>query len=204
MHISELVTMAILAGGKSRRMGQDKSFIMLDGRMMIEHILDRIQPLGQPIIIIANHPAAYARFGLPIYPDILPDAAAMGGIHAAISHSQTEHTFCVACDMPGLSTLLMQGMIDQPMDYDALVPRVGDVAQGLHAIYNRRCLSSLTTLIEQRQLRVSNLFNRVNTRYLDQDWLQPYMMDGDVFMNVNTPADLNALRHLREHGSSQA
>jgi molybdopterin-guanine dinucleotide biosynthesis protein A len=50
---------AILAGGQSRRMGTDKSFIVLDGKPLIEHVIDRLKPLAIPVIIITNQPEKY-------------------------------------------------------------------------------------------------------------------------------------------------
>jgi molybdopterin-guanine dinucleotide biosynthesis protein A len=48
------VSIAVLAGGKSRRMGQNKSFILLNGKPMIDHILDQLASLELPIFIVTN------------------------------------------------------------------------------------------------------------------------------------------------------
>ncbi len=67
-------SVVIVAGGKSSRMGRDKAFALLHGKPLVEHVLERIRPLGAThTLLIANRPADYAYLGLPVYPDVLPD-----------------------------------------------------------------------------------------------------------------------------------
>ena len=63
----------ILAGGRSTRMGgRDKGLQILDGRPMIAHIIERLQPQVGPLVINANqNHSAYETFGLPIIADVI-------------------------------------------------------------------------------------------------------------------------------------
>jgi molybdopterin-guanine dinucleotide biosynthesis protein A len=90
------LTVAIQAGGKSSRMGQDKSFVLFDGRPMIEVVLERVQGLGDEYILISNNPAAYAHLGLRTYSDILPDKGPLGGIFTAVTEAQNPNILIVA------------------------------------------------------------------------------------------------------------
>jgi hypothetical protein len=68
------LTLAIMAGGKSSRMGSNKSFVQLQGKPIIEHVLSRVSEIQpQETIIITNHPAEYAHLGLPMFGDVLPE-----------------------------------------------------------------------------------------------------------------------------------
>ncbi|MFQ3568760.1 MAG: molybdenum cofactor guanylyltransferase, partial [Aggregatilineales bacterium] len=110
-------TLAIVAGGKSTRMGRDKSFVPLNGRPLIEHVLERTRDLGQAeTILIVNQPALYAHLGLPMFADLLPDKGSLGGIYTAIHHSGTPYTLCVACDMPFLNARLLRYQVSLAPD----------------------------------------------------------------------------------------
>ena len=85
-------TIAILAGGQSRRMGTDKALLPINGQSLIERVAARCQTLDLPLIIIANQVERFAGLGLPVYPDEIPDKGSMGGIYTALVHSQTPHT----------------------------------------------------------------------------------------------------------------
>ena len=122
-------TVAIIAGGKSSRMGQDKSFVQLQGKPLIEHILARLSDLGQDeTILITNRPDAYAHLRLPMYGDLLPNKGSLGGIYTAIHYSRTPDTLVIACDMPFVNAALLRYMLGlreaEGGPFDVIVPRV--------------------------------------------------------------------------------
>src|SRR5688500_13381989 len=105
-------TLAIIAGGKSSRMGTDKSFVPLAGKPIIEHIISRTTDLGQETtILITNRPADYAHLGLPMYADVFPEKGSLGGIYTAIQYSRSPYTLTIACDMPFVNPALLQHML---------------------------------------------------------------------------------------------
>src|SRR5215207_5776636 len=97
------ISAAILAGGQSRRMGADKSFMLLDGRPIFEHVLTCVRELELPILLVTNSRKKYTAYHLPMTPDVLPGQGSLGGLYTAIWSSTTEFTLCVACDMPFLN-----------------------------------------------------------------------------------------------------
>jgi molybdopterin-guanine dinucleotide biosynthesis protein A len=56
----EALSVLILAGGRSRRMGQDKVWLELDGAPLIEHVVRRVLPLAAEILFSANAPERFA------------------------------------------------------------------------------------------------------------------------------------------------
>lgn len=118
-------------------MGADKSFILLDGKPLIRHVIDRLEPLAIPMIIITNQPEKYAQFALPLFKDVIPDRGSLGGLYSAVSYSQTDHILCVACDMPFLNTDLLHFLIAQRQGHDAIGPRIGERTEGLHVVYQK-------------------------------------------------------------------
>ena len=201
-------TLALIAGGKSSRMGRDKAFVPLAGKPIIERILARTADLGQAeTILITNRPQAYAHLGLPMFADILPEKGALGGIYTAIARSAHPYTLALACDMPFVNARLLRYMLSlRDADggpWDVIVPRVDGHPQGLHAIYARACLAPIRERLEASRLRVIGFYDAVRVRYLDADEYAPLDPRGLSFFNVNTPQDLQTAEALLTGGGAE-
>jgi len=185
-----VVSISILAGGQSSRMGQPKSFVQLAGKSLIDHLLERIQLLQYPIQIIANDLNAYETFGFPVFPDIHTGKGALGGIYTALTYSPTLYTLCLACDMPFINTNLISHLVSQTTDYDAVVPIVNDYPEGLHTIYHQRCKVKIEQQIYQDSLQLGQLFHLLNVRFIPETTLRRFDPNLHAFINLNTPQEL--------------
>ncbi|MCY3908180.1 MAG: molybdenum cofactor guanylyltransferase [Anaerolineaceae bacterium] len=194
-------TVAIVAGGRSRRMGRDKALVELDGRPMLEHVIERVSGLGQAqTLLVSNDHAEHARFGLPMVCDSLPDAGSLGGIYTALLNSEHCHTLVVACDMPFLSPALLRHMLElrEEGDYDVIAPRVDGYPQGLHAVYGQACVAPIRAQIEAGRLKVIGFYDQARVRYLDEDEWGPLDPTGQAFNNINTPEELAAAQERKQ------
>jgi len=90
----------VLAGGKSTRMGQDKAGLQLNGRTLLEHALGALRSVCRDVAILGNHDL-YGQLA-PVYDDLFPGCGPLGGIHAALTNSQTEYNLIIAVDTPFL------------------------------------------------------------------------------------------------------
>lgn len=189
-HASD-VTAVILAGGRSRRMGTDKSFVLLDGKPLIQHVVERVSTLNIRLMLITNSPDKYSRFDIPSYRDIIPDLGALGGLYTALQHCPTPYALCVACDMPFLNPALLQRLIDLRDGYQVVAPRIDGRIEGLHAVYSRSCLDVIEQQIDQNRFRMSDLFSHLNARYLDDTHVRSLDPELRSFVNLNTPDHLN-------------
>jgi molybdopterin-guanine dinucleotide biosynthesis protein A len=195
------LTVAIMAGGASSRMGTDKAFVPLLGKPMIEHILDRTANLGQDTtLLITNSPHDFAYLKLPIYTDHIPGKGPLGGIYTALHHSPTNDVLAVACDMPFLNPALLRYMIglrsEDGSSFDVIVPRVNGYPQGLHAIYRTTCLQPIRETIDSGKLKLIGFYENVRVRYLDEVEYEPYTPGKRSFYNINTPEELQAAQNL--------
>ncbi len=188
--MSDGITIAILAGGRSSRMGTDKSFAPLLGKTLIQHVLARLTPLGAPIILITNRPDDYAPLGLPMFGDVIPDKGSLGGLYSAVTHSPTGHTLCVACDMPFLNPTLLEHLIGLRQGYDVIVPRINGFPETLHAVYHKTCLGPMREQIEQDRLKIVGFFGQVRVRFVEEAEVKRFDPDLRSFVNVNTPEEL--------------
>jgi molybdopterin-guanine dinucleotide biosynthesis protein A len=184
------LTVAIQAGGKSTRMGRDKSFVPFHGRPMIEVVRDHVSGLGQELIVITNDPDPYAYLGLPIYRDIYPDRGPLGGIHSALVNAKSPYVLMVACDMPWLNRRLLQYLIELRETADIVVPRWEKFPEPLHAVYSKACLEPIEKRIEADDLKIVRFYRDVTVRYIDREEIIRFDVDGRSFTNINRPQDL--------------
>ncbi|NDJ74791.1 MAG: molybdenum cofactor guanylyltransferase [Chloroflexi bacterium] len=199
--VTEL-TVALMAGGQSTRMGTDKALVELSGQPLIEHVLTRVTTLPdiRQTLLITNHPARYAHLELPTFPDVIPGKGALGGIYTALRHSPTPFVLVAACDMPFIQPLLLgylrEVLIAANGALDVIVPRVAGRPQGLLAIYSRACLPAIRADLESDLLKVIGFYDRVRVRYVDEAEYAPFDPQGRSFFNVNTPHDLEKAHQI--------
>ena len=116
------VTGVILAGGKSRRMGQNKALLQLGDDPLIAHVIRRMRLATDELLLITNNHAEYRHLGLPMHSDMIPDAGALGGIYTGLMHASHDVVVCVACDSPFLQPKLLSYLVSILGEYDAVMP----------------------------------------------------------------------------------
>jgi molybdopterin-guanine dinucleotide biosynthesis protein A len=191
------VTVVIMAGGKSSRMGVDKSFVPLLGKPMIEHVLARVDRLGDELILITNKPDDYAYLQLPMFGDIYLDRGPLGGLHAALYHAGRPYILVIACDMPWLKRPLLSHMISLRQTADIIVPRWDKFPEPLHAVYSKACLTPIEDNLRAGRLKVVAFYGRLQVRYLERETIARFDPEGKSFSNVNTLEDLAAAREQK-------
>ena len=190
------LTVAILAGGKSSRMGTDKSFVRVLGRPLVEDVLAHVAGIGAEIIIVTNRPEDYRYLSVPLFTDVLPDKGALGGIYTALHSSSQPHTLCVACDMPFVVRPLLDYLISLIPEGDAIIPRLNGEAEPFRAIYSQACLAPIRAALDAGKMRVISFFPDVHVRFVDEPEIDRFDPQHLSFFNVNTPDDLEQARRL--------
>lgn len=184
------ITTVIMAGGKSSRMGTDKSFVPLLGKPMIEHVLERVEGLAKKTLLVTNRPEEYDYLQLPMVSDIFRDRGPLGGLHTALYHAQSRHILVVACDMPWLNRKLLAYMVAQRRLAEVIIPRWEKHPEPLHAVYSQACLPPIEANLKADRLKLVTFFDEVNVKYLDRETIARFDPTGLSFANVNTPDDL--------------
>jgi len=190
------LSLAILAGGRSSRMGTDKAFVRVLGRPLIEEILSQSAGLGMESLIITNQPAEYAYLGVPLFGDVLPDKGPLGGLYTALHSATRPHVLCIACDMPFVVRPLLDFLISLIPEGDAIVPRLAGEAEPFRAIYSRACLAPIRAALDAGRMRMISFFPDVRVRFVDEAEIDQFDPQHLSFFNVNTPEDLEQARRL--------
>lgn len=183
------ISVAILAGGKSTRMGQNKALIRIGGKAMIQRVTDTVQSQAQDVMIISNQTSAYAFLDLPVHPDAVKNRGPLGGIYTALLHAKHEHCLVLACDLPFVTPQLLQFLYENSTQNDVLVFESETGLEPLCAVYSKRCLEIIRQQIDAGQLSVFKLYDKVNTRIVRLNPEQVFY-EPTLFMNVNTKQEL--------------
>ncbi len=197
MSVKSSVSGFIQAGGKSQRMGQNKALMLLAGHKLIEYPIKALSNVVSQLAIITNEPESYSDLNIDCYPDIWPGSGPLAGIYAALYHSKTDYILTLACDMPLVSTELLELLIEKGESYQICVPKdFQQQLQPLCAMYHKSCQTEIQQLIEKKQYAPKALFPLVKTRILEFEILSGLANSKEVFRNINTPEDFFFLQNL--------
>jgi molybdenum cofactor guanylyltransferase len=192
-----LVSVAVLAGGQSKRMGQNKAFLEVGGQVVIDRVLDRVKRLTDDLFISTNTPEQYEQFDLRLVADIYPDKATLGGIYSAIFAARHPHVLVVACDMPFLKSELLRYLMDLAPTADVVAPLVTPPQpETTHAVYSKACLPAIEPRLLTNKLRVIGFFEEVKVRYVTREEMAPFDPDFHSFANMNTPEEWEKIKRM--------
>jgi molybdopterin-guanine dinucleotide biosynthesis protein A len=189
------MTAIILAGGKSRRMGnRDKAFIEIEREPLIRRQLRLLKKDFKKIIIVANAVDKYKGFkGVRVVPDAVAGQGPLGGILSGLLASGERYNFVVACDMPFINRPLIKYMQMVKTGYDVVVPRLNNRYEPLFGIYSKSCSKSIKSLLDKKILKISRFFPKVKVRKISRKEISQFGRPEEIFMNINTPIDLSKL-----------
>jgi molybdopterin-guanine dinucleotide biosynthesis protein A len=183
------VSAAIMAGGKSTRMGQDKAWIELDGEPLITRVARVLGEVADEVIVVANDPR-YETLGLRVVRDKYPQGGALGGIATGVGAAAHDTVLVAACDMPFLSAELWRLLLGHAGEADVVIPRVAAEYETMHALYAKTCLPHMARAIAENRLRVISFFDAVSVKAIDEPELRTVDPTFRAFTNVNTPEEL--------------
>ena len=179
------MTGVILAGGRNSRIGQNKAFLEIGGKMIIKKTIEIYKKIFDEILIITNTPEDYQYLGLKVYTDLIPNRGSLGGIYTGLHYSKSDYAFFAACDMPFLNERVIRHIIKGARDYDIIVPYYKHRLHPLHAVYSKRCLPIFKGMVEENRLKIKALFLKFRVKKIadiPETRLPP-------FSNINTKED---------------
>ncbi|MEZ4214429.1 MAG: molybdenum cofactor guanylyltransferase [Nitrospira sp.] len=192
-HVIDNVSGLLIAGGKSRRMGQDKRFLRVGGLS----VFDRTRTLlmstfSETIVVLAEPIPSLDVHGCQVAYDTIPDAGSLGGLYTGLTVASQPKVFAVACDMPFLDAKVIRFMASFDETADVVVAELGGRFQPMHAVYSKRCAQFLKTMAERQDLKIQNLFQKEELRVdvVGAEQFSSLGMGLRSFSNINTPEDL--------------
>ncbi len=189
----EHASLIVLAGGKSKRMGIPKSLLRINGKLLLEYIVDALYSLFDDILLVVKEPpypvSAYYR----IIFDKHRESSPLVGIFAGLKEAYNQYSLVVGGDMPFVVPSLVASLLSSVKEEDVIVPIVNGFYEPLLAIYNKRILDIIERRIKEGNFKVSSLYEEVYVREVPESQIRredPALLS---FLNMNTPRDLDFL-----------
>ena len=204
MHKISNLSAAVLAGGASSRMGQDKSLLTLHGQRLIERVVGRISQLSDDIMVITNDSEKYdfLQGQVRFVPDITgPGQGPLAGIASALNAAQHERVLVVATDMPFLNVRLLSYLAELDDAADVIVPVIAEdgYPETLHAIYHKRALPAIEAQLAAGRRKITRFFKQVEVRYVPRQEIEALDPLLHSFFNANTPQEWQEVEQLESN-----
>jgi len=191
------MTGVILAGGEGKRLGLDKTEIVIARELLIETIISKLRESFEEIVLITSknklkkYTSRFSHLNVKIYTDIFDEKGAIAGIHSGLYHSSNYHSFFVGCDMPFLNPSLIDYFKQISDSNDVVVAQCESGFEPLHAVYSKRCMSYLEKLIQSNNLRIYDFYDEVKLRIVKEDEIERHDPQKLCFFNINTEKSLH-------------
>lgn len=190
MSASRRISAVILAGGQGRRMGGvDKGLVPLQGRPMVERVLERLRPQVDEVLINANQNLdRYRAIGVPVFSDDIGGfAGPLAGLHAGLGHASHPLVVTAPCDSPFLPEDLVTRLADalEARGADLAVAHTFEQAHPVFCLCRREVLPHLEAFLSAGGRKIDRWYETlrvVEVRFDDQE---------AAFRNINTPEELS-------------
>lgn len=194
---------AIIAGGMSTRFGSPKALARIAGARVVDRVAAALRrALGHDdIIAIVNDDELAAAIGLPHAPDIHAGFGAVGGLHAALVLARAQGragVIATGCDMPFISESLVRTILHERESHDAVLPESEGPrgVEPLCAWYGIGCIGALEDALRRGDARMIGFHADVDVHRIPLDIVRTFGDPAVLFMNLNTPADLERAEAL--------
>ena len=184
----------ILAGGQASRMGgRDKGLVELNGRPLIQYVIDKLSQQNVSITINANRNQERYQDFAPVVSDSFPDyPGPLGGIHAGLKNADTDWVGFVPCDSPQINEdLVARFCAAVNSDSDILVAHDGEFKQPVFTLFHKRVLPRLEAFLERGDRKIILLYKDCVTEFVD------FSDSPNCFVNLNTPEELTQFGTLQ-------
>jgi len=200
------VTGIILAGGKSTRMGENKSFLKLADKTVIEKVTDLMRSIFKIVLLITNTPEEYKFLSIPIFEDIYKYKGPLAGIHSGLTNSKTQNNFVISCDIPLMTDEMIKYIVERKTEKPISVCKADGFIQQLAGRYSKKVLPLAEEILisyteeiragkqKNRKCNVLNLLDKAGSEIIDAEDLSFYKEN--IFFNMNRPEDYKKILKL--------
>lgn len=197
----ETVTVAILAGGNSKRFGSEKALAEYRGRPLVTHMIDVARKLSSEIMIVVSDEAqgeSLRNIVSDIRIEVDPPGetkCALTGALTAFEHTTTAYALLLPVDSPLANSDLLRMLIRLGPGHGAVVPSwPSGYIEPLHSVYlAEHAYFHGLKVIDEGFHKMSDLLDRLQrVLYISTETLKQFDSDLGTFTNFNTPKELKA------------
>ena len=179
---------SILCGGKSSRMQSEKGLTLYKNKPFIEHIIEVVLPITSNIQLVTNS-SVFNYLKYNTIKDIIIDKGPISGIHSALVHSEAELNLILSCDIPLISTKIIEELIEKHnSNFDASIFAETNRIHPLVGIYSKKILPVLTDTINKNELKMMHFISNINYQLICIEDKNRHL-----FQNINSLSELEEL-----------
>ena len=183
-----MISAALIAGGRSVRMGRDKCLVEIDGMPLWKRQFAVLSKLSAEIMIVAPERPAWCPPTAHWVPDRVPNSGPLAGLEAALAASPHARLLVLAVDLPGMTSAYLESLAAQATDTCGAVPVIDGLFQPLSAIYPRTSLPTVTRHLAEPDKSMQRL---VRTLVAGGTMKCIFVSETELphFRNLNSPQD---------------
>ena len=183
-------TALILAGGESRRMGQDKAALVLGGETLLERATATMQQVFPKVVVSVRQ--LRSGVDVPQICDEQPGNGPLAGLITGLAQADTPWVFAVACDMPFVTQAVVEHLAAFRSGHQAVVPLVGGHPQPLAAFYATSTLDAMRASFAAGDRSMRGVLDKFEVRYVSEAELRAADPQLRSFVDLDTPQDFQA------------
>lgn len=176
------LSLAILLGGMSKRMGSDKAKLKIGNVTFLEHTADELGDFSEKYLS-QNVTQEYSLEGFENVTDSIKGIGPLGGIHAVLNACKSDYVLFAACDMPKLTREAIDFFIDKWDGEDMCIPYTKRGREPLAGIYGKACIPFIEELAAKGIHKPIVLADYVSARFVDMSSFE------ECYDNINTVED---------------
>ncbi|NMM64873.1 molybdenum cofactor guanylyltransferase [Clostridium sp. P21] len=191
-------TAVILCGGKSSRMGFDKSKIEIEGKYLIELIAKKLETIFDEVVLVAEKKDKFKKLKYTVLEDLKKEYGPAGGMYTGLKYANSKYVFFMACDMPIVNLEYIKYMmkIAEESDCDCVLPRNGKWIEPMYAFYSKDLIKDFEKGIDNNNLLLYDIIKSSRIHYIPEEVTRSYSKDLEMFVNLNYVKDLEILKKI--------
>jgi len=187
------ISAVLLAGGESRRMGEEKTTLLFRGKQLWQTQLDVLRKLNTAeLFVSARADPAWRPADVKLVADDPPSRGPMSGLAAALAQMRTKHLLALAIDMPFITEAYLEFLCDQIEPGRGVIPKIDDCFEPLAAIYPREVRADVRSALLGKDFSLQTLARRLAAEGKLRVTVVTSLKK-ELFLNLNEPSDLTAL-----------
>ena len=185
------ISAVLLAGGESRRMGQDKATVLFHGKPLWQIQIELLRKLNpKEILVSARSDLSWRPADVELILDTPPSRGPLSGLAAALTSMETDHLLALAIDLPFMTTEHLRHLCGFTTNGSGVVPLIEGNAEPLAAIYPKEAQAVFREALQGDNFSLQPIVRKL----VDRNMLLEIPISGparEFYRNVNAPQDFD-------------
>jgi molybdenum cofactor guanylyltransferase len=188
----------ILCGGKSSRMGFDKSKIKVKNKLLIEIIAEQLEQVFESIVLVSNDQERFQNTKYMVVEDIVANSGPIGAIYTALKQATSKYVFITACDMPIINLDYIKYMMEliKSKNVEGVVSYNSKYIEPLYAFYSIDMIDTFERELKKNNFKLLDVIRSSKMYYIEEEKAREYCKNMNIFTNLNYESDLTVLKNI--------